>query len=220
MAHFNKQTLPVLLLPPDTLFVNVLDSEEASDDAPDSRLASFSFETKPSPVNLLVKGEALSPILRALIGEYFSKLSLERDRGAGFINPLSSGEFRLGLGVLRPSLKFGEAKSWFGLPSAWNELLQSSDVGVTEPGRKKVSKPSPISRGMFSDISPGFNSGRVGARVFARRGRPKIIHNIKSRKNYIACYYLWLDVVIDVLCWGVLLQNPLPRNCEDLMAWD
>lgn len=58
---------------------------------------------------------------------------------------------------------------WLGLPSAWNEL-QSSEVGVTEPGLKKVSRPSPKS-GVSAD-SPGLSSGRVGALVFARRGLP------------------------------------------------
>lgn len=98
-----------MLLQPDTLLVKVLESDEASEDVPES-IPSFPFDTKPSPVNRLVNGEAVSTFL-TLIGEYFSKLSLERDRGAGFIKPLSSGEFRLGFGVLRPSLKFGDAKS-------------------------------------------------------------------------------------------------------------
>lgn len=40
-------------------------------------------------------------------------------------------------------------------------------VGVTEPARKNASNPSPI---VWVDSS--VTSGRVGARVFARFGRP------------------------------------------------
>lgn len=107
--QFTINIIPALLLQPDTLLVKVLESDDASEDAPESS-PSLSFETNPSPVNRLVNGEAVSAFL-TLIGEYFSKLSLERDRGAGFIKPLSSGEFLFSFGVLRPSLKFGEAKS-------------------------------------------------------------------------------------------------------------
>lgn len=66
-----------------------------------------------------------------------------------------------------------------GLSTKDNELHSSevgetsgvSVVGVTEPGRKKCSKPSPISRPILPAHS-AFTSGRVGARVLARLGRP------------------------------------------------
>lgn len=86
--------------------------------------------------------------------------------------PLNNGEFRLSLGVLRSSLNVGDEKSWFGLPAVWNEW-QSSDVGVTEPGRKKESKPSTKSCDTESMVSGGLTTGLVGALVFALLGRPK-----------------------------------------------
>lgn len=87
--------------------------------------------------------------------------------------PLRYGEFRLSFGVFRSSLRMGDEKVWFGLPSAWNEL-QSSEVGVTDPGLKNVSSPSPKS-GASVD-SPGLSSGLVGALVLARRGLPAKNH--------------------------------------------
>lgn len=64
-----------------------------------------------------------------------------------------------------------------GLSTNDNELHSSevgetsgvSVVGVTEPGLKNCSKPSPIS---FVPPPASLTSGRVGARVLARFGRP------------------------------------------------
>lgn len=121
--------------------------------------------------------------LRPTSGEYFSKLSVERERGvqATFFN---SGELRSNLIGLRSS-RMGVVSSdvkqflpfWLivGLSTKLSELHSSdvgetrgvSVVGVTEPGRKKASIPSPMA---CDDIS--VTNGRLGARVLARFGRP------------------------------------------------
>lgn len=127
-------------------------------------------------------------ILEKKINYFIPKEFLRQIRNPKYFllyKPFKSGEFLLNFGVFRPSLKFGDAKSWLGLPSAWNEL-QSSEVGVTEPGLKKVSNPSPKSCEMASVTSPGFNRGLVGALVFARRGRPK--HKSKENKDVLELF--------------------------------
>lgn len=97
-----------------------------------------------------------------------------------FYLPFSNGEFLLSFGVFRSSLSVGEEKSWLGLPTVWNEL-QSSDVGVTEPGRKNESKPSIKSCDTESVMSGGFTTGLVGALVFVLLGRPG---QQKKSKNF------------------------------------
>lgn len=138
-----------------------------------ARLPSLlSCDTRLSPVNRLVSGETQSFRLPNE-GEHFSRLSVERERGVGVINPRNNGEFLLIFGVRLSSFKIGDAKSWFGLPSAWNEW-HSSEVGVTEPGRKNVSNPSTRSCDRASGTSGALTRGRVGARVLVRLGRPDL----------------------------------------------
>lgn len=108
---------------------------------------------------------------------------MDRERGvqATFFN---SGEPRsnlIGLRSSRIGVVSSEVKQFLpfwlivGLSTKLSELHSSdvgetsgvSVVGVTEPGRKKASIPSPMA---CVDIS--VTSGRLGARVFARFGRP------------------------------------------------
>lgn len=123
---------------------------------------------------------------RPTSGEYFSKLSVDRERGV-HETPFNSGELRSNLIGFRSS-KIGVVSSdvkqflplWssrliVGLSTKLNELHSSdvgdtsgvSVVGVTEPGRKNASMPSPMA---CVDIS--VTRGRLGARVFTRFGRP------------------------------------------------
>lgn len=149
----------------------------------------LSCDRRLSPVRRLVKGDDSHVDFLPNDGEHcnthvkfdfttcklrgtLSRLSIDRDLGVGVMTPRSRGELRLSLGVRLSSLMLGEAKSWLGLPSAWNEW-QSSDVGVTEPGRKNESSPSTRSWLIESVTSGGLTSGRVGALVFALRGRPE-----------------------------------------------
>lgn len=135
-----------------------------------------------SVICFLINGD-----LRPTSGEYFSKLSVDRDRGVHEATPFNNGEFRSNLIGLRSS-KIGVVSSdvkqflplWssrliVGLSTKLSELHSSdvgetsgvSVVGVTEPGRKNASMPSPMA---CADIS--VTNGRVGARVFTRFGRP------------------------------------------------
>lgn len=118
--------------------------------------------------------------------EHFSKLSVDLDRGVHEI-PLSSGELRSSLMSLRSSrmgvvssdvkqfLLLWSSRLIVGLSTKLSELHSSdvgeisgvSVVGVTEPGRKNASTPSPIE---WDERS--VTIGRVGARVLARFGRP------------------------------------------------
>lgn len=118
-------------------------------------------------------------------GEYFSKLSDDRDRGVQ-ATPFSNGELRSNLIGLRSSsigVVSSDVKQFLpfssrlivGLSTKLNEL-HSSDVGdtngvsvlgVTEPGRKNASMPSPM-----LCVDNSVTSGRLGARVFMRFGRP------------------------------------------------
>lgn len=120
---------------------------------------------------------------RPTSGEYFSKLSVDRERGvhATFFN---NGEFRsifIGLRSSRIGVVSSDVKQFLpfwlivGLSTKLSELHSSEVgdtsgvrvVGVTEPGRKKASIPSPIA---CDDIS--VTNGRLAARVLARFGRP------------------------------------------------
>lgn len=125
--------------------------------------------------------------LRPTNGEYFSKLSVDRDRGV-HETPFSSGEFRSNLmpnlrsskiGVVSSDVKqflpLWSSRDMVGLSTKLSEL-HSSDVGdtsgvrvvgVTEPGRKNASIPSPM-----ACVEISVTNGRVGARVFTRFGRP------------------------------------------------
>lgn len=134
-----------------------------------------------SVICFLINGD-----LRPTSGEYFSKLSVDRDRGV-HETPLSIGELRSNLIGLRSSrmgvvssdvkqfLPLWSSRLIVGLSTKLSELHSSdvgetsgvSVVGVTDPGRKNASMPSPIA---CADIS--VTSGRVGARVFGRFGRP------------------------------------------------
>lgn len=118
-------------------------------------------------------------------GEYFSKLSEERERGVQ-ATPFSNGELRSNLiGFLSSSIGVvsSDVKQFLplssrlivGLSTKLNEL-HSSDVGetngvrvlgVTEPGRKNASMPSPMEW-----VDNSVTRGRLGARVFMRLGRP------------------------------------------------